>query len=100
MGSLDINQAVIVVYSGHVQGVGFRYTVSRIVRDFDVTGYVMNRRDGSVQLVAEGDRRTLQAFLEEIDASSLDPFIFGRDMNWGEASGQFKDFRIRYEGSC
>ena len=99
MGSSDVDQAVHVVYSGHVQGVGFRYTVSRIARGFDITGYVMNRCDGSVQLVAEADIDTLQAFLGEIDASGLDRLVFSRDVNWGVASGQFDGFGIQHEGS-
>ena len=42
-------------FSGHVQGVGFRYTVADVAEDFDVRGYVRNLPDGRVELVAEGD---------------------------------------------
>jgi acylphosphatase len=40
---------------GIVQGVGFRYHVHRFARDLGVAGYVRNRPDGSVEVVAEGD---------------------------------------------
>ena len=39
-----------VFFSGHVQGVGFRYSVLQIAREFDVAGFVSNLVDGRVQL--------------------------------------------------
>jgi acylphosphatase len=36
-------------FSGMVQGVGFRYTACRIAGRYDVTGYVKNLHDGSVE---------------------------------------------------
>jgi len=42
-------------YSGHVQGVGFRYTCQSLARGFDVAGYVRNLPCGRVELVVEGD---------------------------------------------
>ena len=41
-------------FSGHVQGVGFRYTTRSVASRFAVTGYVRNLPDGRVELVAEG----------------------------------------------
>ena len=43
-----------VFFSGHVQGVGFRYSVLQVAREFDVAGQVCNLMDGRVQLEAEG----------------------------------------------
>ena len=44
-----------VVFSGRVQGVGFRFTCQSLARGFDVAGYVRNLADGRVELVAEGE---------------------------------------------
>ncbi len=44
-----------VIYSGRVQGVGFRYTVRRLATGLVLGGYVKNRPDGKVELVAEGE---------------------------------------------
>jgi acylphosphatase len=38
-------------YSGHVQGVGFRYTTRSIARGYEVTGFVQNLEDGRVSRV-------------------------------------------------
>jgi acylphosphatase len=64
-----------VVYAGHVQGVGFRFTVRALAPGFEVTGTVRNLPDGRVELVAEGDRAELEAFQEAIRESDLGPLI-------------------------
>ena len=55
-----------VVYRGRVQGVGFRFTTLEISRNFDVSDYVRNTPDGSVELEAEGAEATVDAFLESV----------------------------------
>jgi acylphosphatase len=54
------------IYSGEVQGVGFRYTVRSIARHHPVTGYVRNLPDGTVEIVAQGGRGAIDAFLSEV----------------------------------
>ena len=54
-----------VLYAGHVQGVGFRYTVQRLARGYSVTGFVRNLSDGRVELVVEGESGEVDGFLEE-----------------------------------
>jgi acylphosphatase len=65
------------VFSGRVQGVGFRYTVLSLAQEFkDLTGYVKNLPDGGVEVVVEGDETTLNEFLHRIKGSSLSRWIF------------------------
>ena len=45
-----------VTFTGHVQGVGFRWTTCRVAKRYDVNGWVRNESDGTVRCVAEGDR--------------------------------------------
>lgn len=83
-----------IFYTGHVQGVGFRYTVKTVATGFEVTGTVRNLLDGRVELIAEGQREELEAFRRAIPEAGLDRFIRGEDLSWGEALGGFRGFEI------
>ncbi len=50
--------------TGRVQGVGFRYSTEAKARDLGVAGWVRNCGDGSVEIVAEGDRESIRLLLE------------------------------------
>jgi len=76
-----------IFYSGHVQGVGFRYTVKQVAGGFEVAGTVRNLPDGRVELVAEGNVDELKAFRQAIRDEGLDHFIRDEQMEWGEAQG-------------
>ncbi|MFO0941856.1 MAG: acylphosphatase [Pirellulales bacterium] len=56
-----------VIYSGRVQGVGFRMTTQQIAFRFEVSGTVCNVSDGTVELVAVGAQQELSQFLAAID---------------------------------
>jgi acylphosphatase len=84
-----------VYYTGHVQGVGFRYTAHSIARGHEVTGYVRNLPDGRVELVAEGERRETDAFLREV-RDRLSNHIRDERRHVGPATGEFNTFEIRH----
>ncbi len=50
--------------SGHVQGVGFRYSTLRAARSFDLKGFARNEPDGSVYIEAEGSETSLDLFMD------------------------------------
>lgn len=53
---------------GRVQGVGFRAFVWRQVQRMEISGWVRNRRDGTVEVLADGsleDHQTLHVVLEK-----------------------------------
>ncbi len=83
------------VFSGMVQGVGFRATVNRISRGFQVTGYVRNLPDGKVETVAEGEEKVLQDFLAAIRGSIMRPLIRGVEADWTAATGEFTTFSVK-----
>jgi acylphosphatase len=83
-----------VYYAGHVQGVGFRYTTHSIARNHEVTGFVRNLSDGRVELVIEGDRPELDAFLAAI-RDRLANHIRDERRDVGPATGEFGTFEIR-----
>jgi acylphosphatase len=83
-----------IFYSGHVQGVGFRYAVKSVASGFEVVGTVRNLADGRVELVAEGPREELEAFRKAIPESGLENFVRNEAVNWSEAAGGFRGFEI------
>jgi acylphosphatase len=83
-----------VLYSGRVQGVGFRYQTKRQATGFEVSGTVRNLLDGRVELVAEGERSELEEFRKAIRECGLGPMIRNEDVTWVEATGGFRGFEI------
>ena len=55
-----------VFFTGHVQGVGFRYAVLQVAKEFEVAGHVRNLADGRVEVEAEGSEAEISAFVEAI----------------------------------
>ena len=86
------------VFKGHVQGVGFRYSVEGLSQKFEVKGYVENLPGGDVQVVAEGEETELSAFLLAIRNSYLKNYIRDFEISWKTPTGEFKDFFIRHGG--
>ena len=82
-------------YSGRVQGVSFRYTAEDIACELGVTGWVKNLRDGRVEVVAEADEEVLKDFLSRIN-HYFSSYIRDSDIQWQPATGEFKDFGIRF----
>jgi acylphosphatase len=56
-------KAVLALVRGIVQGVGFRYATVHEARRLGLTGWVRNRGDGSVEVLAEGEARALEALV-------------------------------------
>jgi acylphosphatase len=83
-----------IFYSGHVQGVGFRYTAKTVAAGFEITGAIRNLQDGRVELVAEGARNELEAFCEAIRGAGLAGFIRDENANWSDAQNNFRGFEI------
>lgn len=83
------------LYSGRVQGVGFRYTARNLALNFDVTGFVRNLPDGRVELVVEGTAREVEAFLSALSERMTD-FVRRAEKHAEPATGQFQAFQIAY----
>lgn len=53
-----------IIVRGIVQGVFFRESTKRKATEFDITGSVKNRSDGSVEIIAYGAKNNLNQFIE------------------------------------
>lgn len=92
-----MSASVQVFYEGHVQGVGFRWSVRNIAKGFDVTGSVRNLRDGRVELLAAGDEEEVQAFLDAILQSELRAHIKKHSESPLAEPPAFRGFEIRHD---
>jgi len=81
-------------YSGHVQGVGFRYTARTVAAGFEVAGTIRNLPDGRVELVLEGDHAELEAYCQTLRESGLAGFIRDEVVCWADATNEFRGFEI------
>jgi acylphosphatase len=82
--------------SGIVQGVNFRYYTARQAQSLGVTGWVANRWDGTVEVVAEGPRAHLQALLDWLTHGPPAATVTGVQTDWEQAAGEYKSFNVRY----
>jgi acylphosphatase len=83
-----------ILYSGRVQGVGFRYATKALAAGYEVTGVVRNLSDGRVELTVEGTRDELEAFQKGIRESGVGSCIAQEKTSWSEAKNDFRGFEI------
>ncbi|MDG5814881.1 acylphosphatase [Chitinispirillales bacterium ANBcel5] len=57
---------VYMLIKGNVQGIGFRYFTSDLATSFNLSGWVKNRHDGSVELEAQGQESELDQFAAQL----------------------------------
>ena len=86
---------MMVYFTGHVQGVGFRYATQQVATGYDLVGTVENLPDGRVLLVTEGVESELVEFLQAIEDSPLRAHIRQKEVLWQEPKGGFSGFKIR-----
>jgi acylphosphatase len=83
------------LYSGRVQGVGFRYTFRQIAGRLAITGWVKNLRDGRVEAVAEAEEDILRQLLDYV-AGDFSGYIREVKVEWHEPSHEFDQFGVRF----
>ncbi|QDT68304.1 Acylphosphatase [Planctomycetes bacterium MalM25] len=84
-----------VLFRGHVQGVGFRATTSRIAAGLAVSGTVRNLPDGRVELVAEGEPEELNELLRQV-RDHFPTHISKCETTTSPPTGEHDRFTIRY----
>ncbi len=89
-----MKRVVMRVY-GRVQGVFFRHTARLRAEELGLVGFVRNEYDGSVTVTAEGDEEALQKFLEWCRKGPPLAMVEKIEVEWKEATGEFKRFDIQ-----
>jgi len=90
-----MNEEVSCVVRGLVQGVGFRWFVQRQATERELTGWVRNAVDGSVELAAQGPKEHLESFLHAIKKGPRSAMVQDVRVEWNTPSMHFHTFEIR-----
>ena len=84
------------IVHGMVQGVNFRTYTRLQASKLGLVGYVRNRWDGTVEVVAEGERDGLERLLAWLHVGPRSAFVERVDAQWEEPRGEFTRFEVRY----
>lgn len=98
MGEIDRIMEIIrehFVFTGRVQGVGFRYKVSRMAHHYKVTGWIRNNANGSVEAQLQGREEALDQIVQQLnqDAYICIDWIAREHM---EPDREERGFSVRY----
>jgi len=85
-----------IIVKGIVQGVGYRFFAIRKANDYGITGWVRNLPDGSVEVVAEGDKGLLNEFIQELKIGPISAHISDIELTEEEYTGKFNNFDVRF----
>ena len=81
---------------GYVQGVLFRDFVAKQASELGLTGYVRNLPQGTVGVLAEGERKRLEKLISYLKVGPPAAMVEKVVTNWSEYSGSYSGFNIRY----
>jgi acylphosphatase len=80
---------------GRVQGVGYRAFVDQSAYALNLRGWVRNRWDGSVEVLAEGERQALEKLLAALYRGPRSSNVTNIQIEWLPATGEFSSFWVR-----
>ncbi|GFO96233.1 acylphosphatase [groundwater metagenome] len=80
--------------SGEVQGVGYREEVKRLAFGLNIFGFVRNLEDGRVEIIAEGEDKSIEEFLDRINIKRYPIFVVDIEVEEESYKGEFKSFKV------
>ena len=84
------------IVRGRVQMVMYRDFAQRKARGLKLVGEVENLSDGTVRVVAEGERSALEKYIAKLNGGPLLSKVEGVSVTWKPATGAFNKFSILY----
>lgn len=84
-----------IIFMGHVQGVGFRFTAHRMAVRYHLTGFVRNCNDGTVEMLAQGSAEDIEGCLRDI-GESFAGYVRETAIDEIPPDPKYTDFRITF----
>ncbi|MEA2570051.1 MAG: acylphosphatase [Acidobacteriota bacterium] len=81
---------------GKVQGVGYRFFATRVARRLGLKGSIENLRDGIVEAVVEGEKKSIDDWLEELKEGPRYAEVTKIDQETKEYTGRLGDFDVKF----
>ena len=94
-----VNHELEIRVHGRVQGVRFRQIIRRKAIALNIYGHVMNRADGSVEIIAQGTRENLRTLLYWLEDSPGFSKVSGINYHWQNPSRVLLDFSVIKQSS-
>jgi acylphosphatase len=82
------------IVRGRVTGVFFRAATQREARRLGITGWVKNRPDGNIEIVAEAEEDAIREMVSWAQHGPSAARVDDVDVRWRSYTGEFSDFRI------
>ena len=84
-----------IIVKGEVQRVGYRDIVENTARKLKLVGFVENRKPYAVKIVVEGEKATIDKFINEINISKSPIYVEEMETKWETPTGEFEYFEIK-----
>ena len=81
---------------GRVHAVCFRMDTEQVARDLDLTGWVKNVSDGTVEILAQGEKENLNKLEQWTHQGPELAQVEKVEADYREVSGKFEDFNTKY----
>lgn len=85
-----------VVISGLVQGVGYRWFVTRKAQEYNLTGYVRNLYNGDVEVEVEGHKPMILDFVRDLKVGPRSGQVTDMKIDWGEYESRYPSFDVKF----
>jgi acylphosphatase len=85
-----------IIVDGVVQGVGYRFFVIEQARHYRIKGYVKNVPNGTVEVVAEGDKGVLNDFIKQLQIGPASAHVTDINVKWHDEEHGFTNFDVRF----
>lgn len=82
------------ILKGRVQGVGMRFSVSRIAKRMNLFGYVKNKGDGTVECLVQGEEEDIKVFIHNVKTRTPGyiEHLYEEDVQYAK---DYRNFQIR-----
>ena len=91
---IERKPSVNIIIKGKVQGVSFRYFTLKQAQELNIVGWVRNKPNGTVEVVAQGDNINLELFIKKLKQGSSFSKVDDVMLDWEHEEKDYENFTI------